>query len=120
MYAWLRPSWPHFWAAKGYALLIAPVLIVSIFYTYTALVGRNLLVLDIATFITAIAAGQIGSAMLFSASRWTCYAISVGTMLLICQVIAYSTLTFYPLPFSIFKDSHDGGAGAAVLLKHEI
>jgi hypothetical protein len=51
----LRSNTSEFWSAKGYGLLVAPTLIVVMFYSYTALLGRNILVLDIATFMIAIA-----------------------------------------------------------------
>ena len=111
VYVALRPNAAQFWSARGYALLIAPLLIVTIFYTYTAIVGRNLLVLDIATFVIAVAAGQIGSATLANVLRPSSYAIAAGRILLVCQLIAYSTFTYYPPPFSLFVDSRDGIRG---------
>ena len=110
-YAALRPEPSRYWPAKGISLLIAPSLIILIFYTYTAFVGRNLLALDIATFVIAIVAGQIGSAMLTRANAWPRYAIATGHVLLVCQLIAYSTLTFYPPPHSLFEDSRNGTRG---------
>ena len=76
VYVALRPNATQFWSASGYALLIAPLLIVTIFYTYTAIVGRNLLALDIATFVIAVAAGQIASATLANVLRPSSYAIA--------------------------------------------
>lgn len=110
-YAALRPRAWQFWAAKGVALLIAPVLIILIFYVYTALLGRNVLALDIATFVVAVAVGQIGSGILINSRRWNISATTVGISLLACQLIAYSTFTFFPPPFSIFEDNRDGTRG---------
>lgn len=42
-YAAFKPNAWAFWSAKGYALLVAPVLIVVIFYGYTSILGRNYL-----------------------------------------------------------------------------
>ncbi len=107
----LRPNSVQFWSARGYTLLIAPLLIVSIFYTYTAILGRNFLALDIATFVIAVVAGQVGSSALASAPRPSSYAIAAGIILLICQLAAYSTFTYYPPPLSLFTDSRDGTRG---------
>jgi Family of unknown function (DUF6512) len=111
VYVILRPSATQFWSARGYTLLIAPLLIVSIFYTYTAIAGRNFLGLDIATFIIAVVAGQIGSAALANAPRLATYAIAAGMTLLVSQLVAYSTFTYYPPQLSLFADSRDGVRG---------
>ncbi len=110
-FAALRPKSSQFWSAKGFALLIAPALIILIFYVYTSLLGRNLLALDIAAFVVAIALGQIGSAKLTIARNWKRQFGIVGIGLLVCQLIAYSTFTFYPPPFAIFEDSGNGTRG---------
>jgi Family of unknown function (DUF6512) len=115
--ATLRPKAWQFWSAKGIGLLIAPVLIICIFYLYTALLGRNILVLDIATFVVAIALGQAGSAILINNYGWRTGTISVGISLLVCQLIAYCTLTYYPPPFSIFEDSRDRIRGIPTVVK---
>ena len=107
----LRPNRWQFWAAKGFALLIAPAFIVIAFYAYTSLLGRNLLALDITTFVVAIALGQIVSARLISASGWRRTSLVLGTTLLTLQLIAYSTFTFYPPALGIFEDSRDGNRG---------
>ncbi len=110
-FAAIRPKASQFWSAKGFALLIAPVFIVLMFYTYTSLLGRNLLALDITIFVVAIALGQIGSAKLINARRWKHDTCTLGTGLLLCQLIAFTSFTFYPPPFSIFEDSRDGTRG---------
>ena len=110
-FAALRPKASQFWSAKGFALLIAPVFIVLMFYTYTSLLGRNLLALDITIFVVAIALGQIGSAKLINARRWKHDTCTLGTGLLLCQLIAFTSFTFYPPPLSIFEDSRDGTRG---------
>jgi hypothetical protein len=91
--------------------LIAPALIVLVFLGYTSWLGRNYLALDIATFVVAIAIGQIGSAKLIIARSWKRQSGILGIGLLVCQVIAYSTFTFYPPPFAIFEDSRNGTRG---------
>ncbi|MFN0194081.1 MAG: DUF6512 family protein [Aestuariivirga sp.] len=110
-FAALRPKASQFWSSKGFALLIPSVFIVLIFYAYTSLLGRNLLALDITIFVVAIALGQIGSAKLINARRWKRGSSTLGTGLLVCQLIAFTTFTFYPPPFSIFEDSRNGTRG---------
>ncbi len=110
----LTPLGWTFWSAKGYGLLVAPILIVTIFYGYTGLLGGNVLALDIATFVIAIALGQLVSAKLLGATTLSNVTRTIGIGLLFCQVAAYSTLTFYPPPFALFEDSGDGNRGIPI------
>lgn len=67
----LREQRGALWTAKIAALTAMPVLIATIFYGYTAVLGTNYLPLDIATFIFAVAAGQwIGFRIWVSNARW--------------------------------------------------
>ena len=100
-----------FWSVKGYGLLVAPGLIIVVFYSYTALLGRNVLIVDIVTFIIAIVLGQIVTAKLLSAKSIHFLARVVGLVLLLCQLGMYSTFTFYPPPYAFFEDSRDGTIG---------
>ena len=110
-YAALELDARIFWSAKGYALLVSPILIVIVFYSYTAVLGRNILALDIATFLVAVVATQVASARLAKANlrqRWVC---SIGIGLLLCQFVAYSAFTFYPPPLGVFEDGRNGIRG---------
>jgi len=42
---------PGFWPAKALSVLIAMATIVVLFYTYTGILGYNLMAVDIATFV---------------------------------------------------------------------
>jgi len=110
-YAAFKPNAWAFWSAKGYALLVAPVLIVVIFYGYTSILGRNFLVFDITTFALAIAAGQLVSAQLMAAKSRDSRVCAIGVGLLLCQIAAYSTLTFHPPPLALFEDGRTGIRG---------
>ena len=110
-YAAFKPNAWAFWSAKGYALLVAPILIIAIFYGYTAILGRNFLVFDIATFVLAIAAGQLVSARLIVGKISDSRVCAISAGLLLCQIAAYSTLTFYPPPLAVFEDGRNGIRG---------
>jgi uncharacterized protein DUF6512 len=100
-----------FWSAKGYALLVIPILIATIFYGYTAVLGRNILALDIATFVIAVVATQLVSAQLLKANIHTRWRRSIGISLLLCQFIAYCTFSYYPPPLGLFQDGRNGTRG---------
>lgn len=110
-YAALKLDARAFWSTKGYALLVSPILIVILFYGYTAMLGRNVLALDIATFVIAVAAAQLASAQLFSANIQARRVSLIGIGLLVCQLAAYSTFTFFPPPLGLFEDGRNGIRG---------
>jgi uncharacterized protein DUF6512 len=100
-----------FWSAKGYALLATPILIAVIFYGYTAVLEQNIFALDIATFVIAVVATQLASAQLLKANIHTRWGHSIGISLLLCQIAAYSTFTYYPPPVGLFEDGRNGTRG---------
>jgi hypothetical protein len=110
-YATFKPDARAFWSAKGCALLISPVLIVVIFYSYTAMLGQNLLVVDIATFIIAVIATQFTSMNLLKSNLQSFRVHLIGVGLLLCQLAVYSAFTFYPPPLGIFVDGRTGIRG---------
>ena len=111
VYGAVRGSAATFGSAMGFGLLVAPISIIVIFYGYTAALGRNVLALDIATFIVAIILGQILSAALLSSRMGAAFMRSAGILLFLSQVVAFSTLTYFPAPLSLFEDSRTGLRG---------
>lgn len=99
-------------AAKGFSLLITACLIVTVFVTYTTVLGRNLLVLDIGTFVLAIFAGQLFCAWLLTRTGALLRPlIGPGIFCLLLQMLAYSTLTFYPANHWLFIEAQSGRSG---------
>jgi len=94
----------NFFLAKTVGTYIMPILIVAIFYFYTAILGHNLLVFDISTFVLAVIIGQIVSykIMLFREfSRGFNY---IWFLLLAALFLAFIIFTFYPPHNFIFQD----------------
>lgn len=101
----------EFWAAKGYGLLVPIILIPLIFYSYTAVIGRNVLLLDIATFVVAVAASHIVSAQIISRGLQSRSLRAIGIAFLAFQFIAYASFTISPPDLGIFRDGRDGLRG---------
>jgi len=114
----LAPS--EFWAAKGLALLVAPISIVVIFTTYTGILGKNILYLDIGTFIVAVLLGQVVSKWLMTVGPKSPSFRRTGHLLLGLQLVAFSTLTFYPPRLDLFMDTRNGAYGIPVLPENHI
>lgn len=98
-------------AMKGFSLLITSMLIVLIFSSYTSILGRNLLPLDIGIFVLAIIVGQLVSALGLRQKVSSRPVIRVGQALVLLQIAAFSTLTFHPPGHWLFVDSRTGLTG---------
>lgn len=99
-------------AAKGFGLLVAAVAIVAVFTTYTAILGRNLLLLDIGTFVVAVFAGQLVSGWLLTrGAAWRRLFRRPGLALLGLQCVAYVLLTFFPPDHWLFIEGRSGMRG---------
>ncbi len=95
---------PNFIAAKTLGILFGLLVIVTVFYTYTGIVGRHFLWADILTFVLGVAAA-------FAYSRRTIQLADAGiipefTALFIVLVLAacFVIFTFYPPHIPLFLD----------------
>ena len=98
-------------ATKGFTLGVTEVLIVAIFKSYTAILGHNLLLLDIGTFVLAVMIGQTVSAAVGIYGKLATAPLRVGLSLFIIQLTAYAFFTFYPPDLWLFVDSRNGLRG---------
>jgi len=99
-------------AAKGLTLLVTAVLIVAVFSSYTAILGRNLLPLDIGTFVLAILIGQALSAALLSrGAPFGAAILWAGLGLFGTQLAAYGLLTVFPPDHWLFIEASSGLRG---------
>ncbi len=98
-------------AAKGMTLPVAAILIVSIFTSYTAILGRNLLTLDIGTFVLAVAAAHALSALLLVRLSRRRGFILAGLAALAVQVVAYGLFTYLPPAHWLFIETRTGVRG---------
>lgn len=93
-------------AAKGVTLPVTAALIVGIFTSCTAILGQNLLPLDIGTFVVAILVGQFLSIRLLSRGlRWL---REIGPFLLALlglQLAAYGLLSYLPPDHWLFIET---------------
>jgi len=101
----------NFAIAKAAGVLLMPLLIVLLFYGYTALTGHHILWLDILLFFVAVAAGQLASYGLLRfqqpSGRWNI--VGLGAVLLVA--VGFTVFTFATPRLAIFKDSPTGTYG---------
>lgn len=107
----LKYEIPNFVFAKVKGIFLMPILIIIIFYSYTAILDKNILWLDISTFIIAVILGQLVSYwIMFWRPVRKSYAI-IGLILLVGLLICFAVFTFYPPKTLLFKDPINGGYG---------
>ena len=101
----------NFAIAKAVGIFLMPLLIVLLFYGYTALVGHHILWLDILIFFIAVAAGQLASYGLLRAEwpsgRWD----TVGLAAVVLLAVGFALFTFATPRLAIFRDSTTGAYG---------
>lgn len=108
-----QPPVAAYWLAKALGLLAVPLTVVVLYYSYKALLDRNILALDIGIFLVAVAVGQLTAAVLLGSleRRPAAWLHPLGSVLLLVQVLAYSLFTYLPPPFVLFEEERSGRYG---------
>jgi len=109
---WLKKEKiPNFVFAKVKGIFLMPALIVAIFYSYTAILGRNYLVLDISSFVVAVFAGQLLSLWIMHWPPVKKIYNQIGIVFLGSLLLSFGVFTFWPPKIFLFKDPISGGFG---------
>jgi hypothetical protein len=98
----------NFLPAKALALYIIPVIIALVFYTYTAIVGHEILAVDIVTFGIAVAVGQLISYRIMTFDAMSKYINYGSIVFIILLVVVFVIFTFNPPALPIFFDGESG------------
>jgi hypothetical protein len=102
---------PNFIFAKAIGAYIMPLVIVVIFYSYTAFTGHSILAVDLSSFVIAVVIGQIVSYKLWCSLRLFRVYNSLGLAMLVIGVLLFAIFTFYPPRAGIFQDPVTRGYG---------
>jgi len=101
----------NFLLAKTMGIFAMPILIVVFFYSYTAILGDNFLVLDIGTFFLAVIIGQVISYKIMEASEFSQKYNKICVGLLIILALAFVIFTYFPPKVFLFHDPVSGEYG---------
>lgn len=113
-YPLVAPFTHNFWAAKAAALLLQPLAIVLVFRAYTRLLGRHLLAFDIGLFAFAALIAQVVSYLILTGSPLPPFINSLGLLVVLLLVAAFSLFTFFPPHRPLFRDERTLGYGLEV------
>lgn len=98
----------NFLFAKAAGVYLMPIAIAAIFYSYKAILGHHLLVLDILTFVAAVIIGQMASYGIMLRPEFTKKHDIIWVSALIALFLAFVIFTFCPPQNFIFKDQVSG------------
>jgi len=110
-YLFVKETSSNFIIGKAVAGYLMPLVIIIIFYSYTAILGNNLLIFDILSFIIAVVVGQIISLKILISPEYSKTYIIISWIALIFLAFIFILFTFYPPQLPIFQDSTNGQYG---------
>lgn len=101
----------NYWLAKSLGLLSMPVIIAGIFYSYTTVVGKNYLWVDILSFLLAISAGQFISYRVFVKNKLNVSFQRLGVLGIVGMILAFVLFTYIPPHLFLFEhvQTHEYG-----------
>jgi hypothetical protein len=112
-YSRFGKSAKNFFLAKTLGIYLIPITIVVLFYSYTAILGHDLLIADIAIFVVAVIVGQLVSYKLLMASPLPERLNRFAPIALAVLGVLFVLFTFYPPQVPLFRDSVTGLYGIA-------
>jgi hypothetical protein len=110
-YRYVRKSTNNFLFAKAVGIYAIPIAIAVLFYSYTAILGEDLFILDILTFILAVIIGQLTSYKLLVYRKLQDNLNQISPVALALLGLAFVLFTFYPPQLPIFRDPISGEYG---------
>ncbi len=110
-YRFLRGQVSNFFAAKAVAVYLIPIITGLVFYGYTAIVGEEILIVDILIFLVAIIVGQFVSYKIMTSAKVPGVLSLVSPVLIMILALILMLSTLYPPHWPIFLDSNTGMYG---------
>lgn len=100
--------------AKMIELVLMPLIIIVSFYTYTGILGFNLLIVDIGTFIMAVIIARIIGYRILIKERTTNFSDFLSLFIIFILAAFFIYFTFNPPRISLFRDSSNGYFGPVI------
>jgi predicted ferric reductase len=100
----LKKSTNNFALAKTVGIYLMAIIIPIVFYSYTAITGKSVLIIDISTFIVAVTIGQLSSYKLLTYRKLSENLKRISLIALTLLGLALVLSTFYPPQLPIFRD----------------
>lgn len=118
-YEHVSNSTNNFLVAKAACLLVIPLSIIIMFYTYTKILGHNLLFIDISIFILSIVLGQIVNYKLLTMTELPFVFTVLAVFIIALLIVQFSLFTFFPPRLFLFRDPVYGDYGIYTTKNHK-
>lgn len=103
---------PGFWTIKVFSLLAGMMSIVTIFYTYTGIIGKNFAIADISIFVLAVILTYWLSCRLLSLNLEINPRLNTFSFIMAIVIfVLFWVYTFNPPLINLYKDPATGGFG---------
>ena len=106
----LKSKFSNFFSAKTVGMVFMIVIIPIVFYSYTSFT-KEILAVDIATFMIAVIIGQLISYKLYRKEKSSRLAEVIAIAIIVALAIVFIIFTFNPPHLSIFMDTTTGQYG---------
>jgi hypothetical protein len=100
----MKKSTNNFFLAKLLGVCLMIILIPVIFYSYTAVTGKSIFVIDISTFVIVVVIGQMLSFKLLTYKKLSQNYDRLSIVALILLATIFALFTFFPPHLLIFRD----------------
>jgi hypothetical protein len=110
-YRSIKKSTNNFFFAKTIGIYLISIIIPILFYSYTAVIGESVLVIDILTFVVAVIVGQLVSYKLLTYRELPDMLNKISLVALVLLGVAFLLFTFYPPHLPFFRDPVTGEYG---------
>jgi len=110
-YRFVKKTAKNYLPAKTLSVYVIPIVIVVTFYSYTTVTGESIFILDILTFVVAVAVGQLSSYKLLTYRKLSGNLGRMSIVALAVLGLAFVAFTFYPPHLPIFQDPVSGQYG---------
>lgn len=103
----------NYFFAKAMGVMILSLTILLIYYSYTEIIGKNILTLDIASYVIGVLLCQLVCFKLFQSQQSRVLDLT-GAILLIKICLVFAIFTYYPPHTGLFRDNRTGTYGIGV------
>jgi len=106
----------NFVLAKLTAIIIAETTILVTFYSYTAIIGTEILLVDILSFVVGVILGYLVSYKLLKLKKLPNWTRIVSVLVLVFLGIIFVVFTYFPPEIPLFQDPETGLYGITLNL----
>lgn len=101
----------NYFFSKGLGVITLSITILVIYYSYTSIVGRNILFFDIVSFIVGVLFCQFLVYKLYKRKPLNRFINVAGIVFLFLMAITFALLTYFPPHKNLFKDKTNNTYG---------